>query len=222
MPNVLSVNIAPGRTNPATQTTITGIDKHPADGAVAVSAPGPMRGGRGSGLAGDVIGDKKLHGGDDQAVYAYANEDLDRWQRELGRDLSAGVFGENLTTSGVDVTEARIGERWRVGDDGLLLEVSTPRTPCRTFAAWLDIGGWMKTFTAAAAPGAYLRVIAPGSVRAGDRISVVDRPDHDVTIGVVFRAITLEPDLLPRLLEIDALPEETKAKARKRSARRAG
>jgi len=149
-------------------------------------------------------------------VYAYARGDLDTWQLELDREIGNGAFGENLTTQGVDVTGARIGERWQVGSNGLVLEVARPRVPCRTFAAWLAIQGWIKTFTNAAIPGAYLRVIAPGTVRAGDSIVVVDRPDHDVTIGLVFRAITLEPTLLPRILEADALPDPMRQQALRR------
>lgn len=94
----------------------TGIDKQPVEGAVRVAAPGP-KGGAGSGLVGDVVGNLRHHGGDDQAVYAFAREDLDAWQCELGRPLADGAFGENLTTSGVDVSGARVGERWRVGPD---------------------------------------------------------------------------------------------------------
>jgi len=139
-------------------------------------------------------------------VYAYAREDLDDWQTKFGRTLNNGNFGENLTTSGIDVTGARIGERWHVGSDGLVLEVTSPRTPCRTFAAFLEIPDLIKTFTKAAIPGAYLRVISPGTVRAGDQVVVSDRPDHDVTVAVVFRAILSEPELLPQLIEVDALP----------------
>ena len=172
----------------------------------------------GSGLVGDTIGNQKLHGGDDQAVYAYAREDLDKWEARLARPLTDGMFGENLTTSGVDVTHARIGERWRVGTDGLVLEVSAPRTPCRTFSAFLGLNDWMKTFTRAAKPGAYLRVVSSGTVRAGDGISIEDRPDHDVTIGLVFRARMSDPDLLPQSLTADALSSELKAYVRRRVA----
>jgi MOSC domain-containing protein YiiM len=165
---------------------------------------------------GDTIGNQKLHGGDDQAVYAYAREDLDGWEAVLARGLSNGMFGENLTTSGVDVTGARIGERWRVGTDGLVLEVSAPRTPCRTFSAFLQLRSWIKTFTEAGKPGAYFRVVSPGTVRAGDAISIDHRPDHDVTIGLVFRARMSAPELLPQLLAADALSSELKAYARRR------
>jgi MOSC domain-containing protein YiiM len=214
---VLTVNVAQLRRNPDVSGVPTGIDKRPTDRTVAVRAPGPMQGGLGSGLVGDVIGNHTFHGGDDQAVYAYAREDLDAWQVKLDRKLVNGEFGENFTTDGIEVTGALIGERWQVGSGGLVLEVSGPRIPCRTFAAWLDIKGWMKTFTSSAIPGAYLRVIEPGSVHAGDQVDVVQRPAHDVTVGLVFRALTLESELLPHILSADALPQEIKELARRRA-----
>jgi MOSC domain-containing protein YiiM len=217
---VQSVNVARVRTNPDPNgmSNVTGIDKVAVTEAVMVRAPGPMHGGVGSGLVGDFIGNQKLHGGDDQAVYVYAREDLDAWEARLERPLANGNFGENLTTVGVDPNALLIGERWRVGTDGLVLEVSTPRTPCRTFQAFLNLSHWMKTFIQAGKPGAYLRVISPGTVRAGDAIAVDYRPDHDVTIDMVFRARFSEPELLPRLLVADALPDEVKDYARKRVA----
>jgi MOSC domain-containing protein YiiM len=195
----------------------SGIDKRPAEHPVQVRAPGPrgQAGAGGSGLIGDPVVDTDNHGGDDQAVYAYAREDLDAWQAELG-PLRAGMFGENLTTRGLDVTGARIGERWRIGAS-LLLQITCPRIPCRTFAAWLDRRGWVKTFTQRALPGAYLRVVEPGEIRAGDPIAVEHRPDHDVTVGLVFRAVTLEPELLPRLLVAPELPGELRELALRRT-----
>ncbi len=213
---MLSVNLARVRDNPDAPSRSTGIDKRAVDDAVLVRPPGPMRTGLGSGLVGDTIGNQKLHGGDDQAVYVYAREDLDDWEADLDRPLANGMFGENLTVSGVDVTWALIGERWRIGGDGPVLEVSAPRTPCRTFSAFLNLSSWIKTFTEAAKPGAYLRVIEPGTVRAGDTISIDYRPDHEVTIGLVFRARMSDPDLLPRLFEADALSSELKAYAHRR------
>jgi MOSC domain-containing protein YiiM len=202
---VLSVNI--GRAQPTEHSSVwvTAIDKRPVDGPIEVRNPGAKQGGLGSGLVGDAICDRRHHGGDDQAVYAYAREDLDSWAAALGRSLSSGCFGENLTTSGLDVTGAGIGERWRIGRT-LVLEVSCPRIPCRTFAGWLDEHGWTKRFTRAARPGAYLRVVEPGPVQRGDVIDLVGRPAHDVTIGVVFRALTREPLLLERVLAVGALP----------------
>ncbi|MFI5839043.1 MOSC domain-containing protein [Catenuloplanes sp. NPDC051500] len=216
---MISVNVAVPRRDPG-RLRNTGIDKRPVDGPVPIRAPGDRASGLGSGVTGDEVFDKRHHGGDDQAVYAYAREDLDRWAADLGRDLPGGVFGENLTTAGVDVTGALIGERWRIGPD-VLLEVSVPRIPCNTFARWMDVPGWLKTFTRAAVPGAYLRVLSPGTVRATDPVIVEHRPDHEVTIALAFRAMTLERALLPRLLDAPALPEKTLADARKYIARAA-
>ncbi|MFF4348013.1 MOSC domain-containing protein [Streptomyces sp. NPDC001530] len=193
---------------------VTGIDKQPVEGPVRVTAPGP-KGVGASGLAGDAVCDMRHHGGDDQAVYAVAREDLDGWERELGRTLPNGVFGENLTTEGLDVSGARIGERWRVGSE-VVLEVTCGRIPCRTFQGHVGEKGWVKRFTERGAPGAYLRVIEPGEIRSGDPIEIVHRPDHDVTVALQFRAVTTEQALLPRLLAAGAaLHPESLAKAEK-------
>lgn len=164
-----------------------------------VSDPGP-KGTGGSGLAGDAVCDLRHHGGSDQAVYAFAREDLDAWERQLGgRGLANGSFGENLTTAGVDVSGALIGERWRVGRE-LLLEVTSGRIPCRTFADHIGEEKWVRRFTREAVTGAYLRVIEPGTIRAGDPVEIVHRPDHEVTAALQFRATTTERTLLPSLL----------------------
>ena len=110
----------------------SGIHKRPLD-RIEVRDPGPKRGGLGSGVVGDAIGSRKHHGGETQAVYAFAREELDWWGGELDRELAHGMFGENLTTVGLDVDAAEIGEQWRVGT--ALLEVCGPRVPCATFAA---------------------------------------------------------------------------------------
>lgn len=215
---LLSVNVGRPQPNPWKRLEATGIDKRPVSGPVAVTAPGP-KGTGAVGLAGDRVYDVKHHGGDDQAVYAYAREDLDRWERELGRTLANGAFGENLTTTGYDLNAALIGERWRVGGPaGPVLEVSCPRIPCVTFAGWLEENGWIKRFTRAALPGPYLRVITPGELAAGDEVEVLHRPAHDVTVELAFRAWTTEPELMPRLLPADALPEESKENLRRRLA----
>jgi MOSC domain-containing protein YiiM len=213
-PQVLSVNV--GRVRPSEHSDapngLTAIDKRPADGPVAVTAPGP-KGTAGSALAGDAIGDWRHHGGTYQAVYAFAREDLDRWAGELGRVLPAGSFGENLTTHGIDVNAALIGERWRIGPE-VLLEVCSVRIPCRTFAAWLDERGWVKRFTRDARPGAYLRVIEPGEIRAGDPVEVVHRPSHDLTVRRYFQACTLVPELRPGVLAaLDALAPDEREQA---------
>ncbi|GHC44678.1 MOSC domain-containing protein [Streptomyces rochei] len=217
---LLSVNLGRAAAVPYTDHPegVTGIDKRPVEGAVRVTAPG-SKGTGASGLAGDAVCDTRHHGGTDQAVYAVAREDLDDWERELGRPLPNGSFGENLTTAGVDVSGALIGERWRIGP-GLVLEVTSGRIPCRTFQGHLGEKRWVKRFTEKAAPGAYLRVVEPGEIRAGDPVEVVHRPGHGVTVALQFRAVTTERELLPRLLAAaDALHPEALATARKYVAR---
>jgi MOSC domain-containing protein YiiM len=219
----LSVNL--GRPTPSPHTDqvdgVTGIDKRPVAGPVRVAAPGP-KGTAGSGLAGDAVCELRHHGGDDQAVYAYAREDLDEWAKELGRTLPNGCFGENLTTNGLNVSGALIGERWRIGPE-VVLEVTSGRIPCRTFQGHLGERGWVKRFTRMGATGAYLRVIEPGEIRAGDPIEIIHLPEHGVTAAMEFRATTTERELLPRLLAAGAaLHPEALAQARKYVAAQSG
>ncbi|MFI0419146.1 MOSC domain-containing protein [Spongiactinospora sp. 9N601] len=194
---ILSLNV--GRAKPVPYTDApsgaTGIDKRPVEGPVRVAAPGAQ----GSGMAGDDVCDIRMHGGDDRAVYAFAREDLDRWEHELGRPLPNGTFGENLTTIGVDLNDVLVGERWRVGPE-VVLEVTGGRIPCRTFAGWLAEKGWVRRFTQSGSSGAMLRVIEPGELRTGDAIEVVHRPEHDVTVARLFRAVTTERAELPKML----------------------
>jgi MOSC domain-containing protein YiiM len=186
----------------------SGIGKQPVDGPVEIREPGPKRGGLGSGLVGDVIVSRRHHGGTDQAVYAYARERLDEWAAELGRELPNGMFGENLTTSGLDVDHARLGEQWRVGSS-VVLRVTGPRIPCATFRGRMDEPGWVKRFAAVGLTGAYLSVVAGGEVSAGDPIEIVHRPDHDVTVAMTFRAMVGQRELWPQIaLAADDLTEE--------------
>ncbi|MFH8838926.1 MOSC domain-containing protein [Streptomyces sp. NPDC017868] len=198
---LLSVNVGRARAVEYTDAAsgMTGIDKRPVEGPVRIEAPGAPGVGA-SGVAGDTVCDLRFHGGDDRAAYAFAREDMDLWERELGRELANGSFGENLTTLGLDVNGALVGERWRIGGD-VVLEVTGGRIPCRTFAGFVEEKGWVKRFTQSeAGPGALLRVIVPGEVRAGDPITVLHRPDHDITVARLHRAATTERDQLPAML----------------------
>jgi MOSC domain-containing protein YiiM len=191
----------------------TAIDKRPVEGRVAV---GPF------GVAGDQQYDQRHHGGVEQAVYAYAREDAEWWAGELGYEVPPGRFGENLSTRGVEVTGAVLGEQWRIGDDGLLLEVSSPRVPCATFQGWLDEPLWVKRFTEHGAPGAYLRVLTPGTVASGDAVEVVHRPAHGVTVGDVLVIRRAPDDRLAAALDdpgvrgkmADAIRRDLAARAR--------
>ncbi|GAA1493896.1 MOSC domain-containing protein [Curtobacterium herbarum] len=161
---------------------ITAIDKRPVDGPVRV---------RPLGLHADVQADRKHHGGEDQAVYVYADEDATYFAEQLDRPIPPGLFGENLRTTGVDVTGLVIGERLRIGET-LELEVTIPRIPCGTFARRMKVDKWVKRFAEEGRPGAYLRVRRSGPVAAGDAVTVLERPEHGVTIGQMFAGLTAE------------------------------
>jgi MOSC domain-containing protein YiiM len=204
---VRSVNVGLPREAPWAGIGRTSIDKAPVAGPVEV---------RRLGLAGDQVSDTRHHGGPDQAVYAFAREELDWWEGELSEELRDGEYGENLTTSGIDVDGAELGERWRVGS--VVLEVASVRTPCNDFKTWMGRNGhdnraWVRRFAERARPGAYLRVLQPGVVAAGDAVEVVHRPGHGVTASYLFRAITREPELLPGLLVVDGLVPEARERA---------
>jgi MOSC domain-containing protein YiiM len=167
------------------------IDKRPVAGEVQIGRLG---------LAGDECADKVNHGGYDQAVYAYGREDLDWWTERLGRELPDGSFGENLTTAGIDVSAALIGETWAVGP--VVLQVTAPRIPCVTFQSWLDEPHWVKRFAAAGRPGAYLRVLTPGPVSPGAGLTVVSRPEPAVTVAESMLAFYGDRDIMRRLLTV--------------------
>jgi MOSC domain-containing protein YiiM len=166
----------------------TGIDKRPVAGRVAVH---PL------GLDGDVQVNRKHHGGEGQAVYAYAQEDADFWIAELGRELPPGRFGENLRTTGLDLRGAVLGDRWRVGT--ALFEVTAWRTPCANFARFWDVPDLVKRFAAHGATGAYLRVLETGEIGAGDPVEIAFRPDHGITVETAFRIAVFQKARLPEL-----------------------
>ena len=214
MAQVLSVNVGEARPNPAKDTP-TGIDKRPI-GQIDVRPPGPKHGGLGSGVLGDFIGDREHHGGDNQAVYAVSREQLDWWGAELGRQLDNGTFGENLTTSGLETDHALVGERWRIGED-VVLRVEGPRIPCGTFRAHMGDSGWLKRFVDHGLSGAYLSIERPGSIRAGDPIEVLSRPDHAIDVPTVFRAYYDDAEALRLVVDSGVLSnsEETARLARR-------
>lgn len=217
--SVLSVNLGAAQANRAKKTP-TGIHKLPVD-RIEVRSPGPKHGGLGSGVIGDFIGDRKHHGGDHQAVYAVAREELDWWSERLDRPLENGMFGENLTTGGIDVDHALIGERWQIGEQ-VVLEVCGPRIPCGTFRQHMGERGWLKTFVQHELSGAYLSVEVPGHIRAGDAITVLSRPTHDVDVPTVFRAFYNDVDAIRAVVDAGCLnaDEHAEFEAKLASSRR--
>ncbi len=217
-PVVRSVNVGGARSGIRPRGRDTAIDKRPVD-AIEVRDPGPKRGGLGSGVLGDDVVSRKHHGGSRQAVYAVAREELDWWGAELGRELRDGMFGENLTTAGIEVDAAVVGERWRVGS--ALLEVAGPRIPCATFAAWMGERAWVRRFTERGRTGAYLAVVEAGVVAVGDAVEVSGRPEHGITVPRVFRAFTGDDEAAAQVLAAGILGAEDSASLERRLTRRA-
>jgi MOSC domain-containing protein YiiM len=200
-PRLLAVNVGTPRDVELDGRVIsTSIWKEPVTGRLPV---------RGVNVAGDDQADRTVHGGPDKAVYAYAAEDIAWWTEQLGADLGHAPFGENLTTLGVDVSGARIGEQWAIGS--ALFEVRQSRMPC--FKLGLRIGDprFVRTFAKTDRPGAYLRILREGDVGAGDPVEIVHRPDHEVTVALMHRALLQDHDLLPELLAAPTLMPEWRA-----------
>ena len=198
MTNALVISVNTGRAQAvgwAGRTQRSAIDKRPAAGRLAL---GPL------GVQGDEQADTEYHGGVEQAVYAYAREDLDWWVEQLSLELPNGTFGENLTTAGLDVSGALLGETWRVGT--AVLQVRSVRIPCGVFAGWMgEQGGaaqrgWVKRFAAAGRPGAYLKVLTEGTAAARDPVEVLHRPAASVTVAEAMRAYYGDVDLMRRLV----------------------
>jgi MOSC domain-containing protein YiiM len=209
MARLLSVNV--GRPQPVGlrrgRTVRSAIGKAPVDGRVRVA---------GVNLEGDDQADRRVHGGPEKAVYAYASEDTAWWRQQLGRELGPGAFGENLTVEGIDVSGAVIGERWRLGT--VELEVCQPRFPCFKLGLRFGDPKMLKRFTQAERPGAYLRIVCGGEIGAGDAIAVEDRPAHGITIALVARAVMIDPALLVLAASAPALPGDLADWMRERAA----
>jgi MOSC domain-containing protein YiiM len=152
----------------------TGIWKYPVEGRVEI---------RGTSLSGDIQADRESHGGPRKAVYSYSIEDYGWWSQTLGITLQPGTFGENLTLSGMNLSGALVGERWRVGST--TLRVTQPRTPCFKLGIRMDDRGFPRRFSEAERPGAYLAVEKEGDVGAGDRVEILERPAHPITVRML-------------------------------------
>jgi MOSC domain-containing protein YiiM len=209
MASVVSVNVGRPRLVGFETTSLpeTAIEKRPVEGPVRITTYG---------VEGNACADTRNHGDEFMRVYAYAQEDYRWWEAELGATLPPGHFAEQLTTEGIDLNGAIVGETWRVGT--AVLQIAHVRIPCLTFKGWMahtghDPTAWVRRFALAGRPGPYFRVLEEGAVTAGDSIEVLDRPDHQVTVATMFRALLLEPRLLPALLEVDGLKDWVRERA---------
>lgn len=173
---LLAVSIGSTQPIPGRKSAKTGIYKVPVDHPVLV---GP------EGLAGDRIVDRKHHGGRDQAVYIEGAIDYDWWRAELGQDLPPGTFGENLLIEGLSNQEIAVGDRFEIGD--VVLEITSARMPCATFAARMGDRMFVKRYTKAARPGAYARVLSEGTIRVGEDVGYIPFEGNRITMPDLMR-----------------------------------
>jgi MOSC domain-containing protein YiiM len=174
--NIVSVNVgAPRAVTWAGGVVSSAIWKSPQVGRVRVE---------GVNLAGDDQADRRVHGGPDKAVCAYASEDYEWWTAALGTHIGPATFGENLTTVGLDLGAAVVGQRWRVGS--AVLEVAQPRSPCFKLGMRMGNAGFVDDFDASGRTGAYLRIIESGEIGAGDAVEVGPSPAHGFTVAELY------------------------------------
>lgn len=174
---LISVNIGKQQTLDTPNGTVqTGIIKLPITTPVDVTELG---------IVGDAIVDTSVHGGLDQALYLYSQEDYDWWSDRLGKMLSPGIFGENLTVSSFGTAPLIIGDRLQIGD--VVIEISAPRTPCFKLATRMGDTGFIKDFVQAARTGAYARIIKTGAITAGDEVILIKTTEDFPSVSDVFK-----------------------------------
>ncbi len=203
---IVSVNVGqPRDVEWAGRRVRTAIWKRPVEDRVPV---------RHHNLGGDAQADLRVHGGPDKAVYAYAAEDYRWWERTLGGPLDPGTFGENLTTEGVDLAEAVIGEVWAVGS--ARLQVAQTRQPCFKLGIRMGDAGFVQEFDRARRFGVYLRIDQIGDVGTGDEIVLVSRPAHGLTAAAFADILdSHDPAEIRRFIEVDEVPDGMKTWARR-------
>lgn len=154
----------------------TGIFKDPVTGPVRIGALG---------LDGDAVLNQKHHGGPDQAVYLYRQEDYDWWSAELGRKIEPGTFGENLTLEGLPAADLDIGSRLEFSE--VILEATAPRIPCNTLAERMGDPGFARQFVRAERSGIYCRVLTTGTVHASESFALTAPQDASISTLDMFR-----------------------------------
>ena len=183
---IISVNIGTAQKLPGKTSGKSGIFKSPVEGPVMVDAEG---------LVGDAIINRKHHGGVDQAIYIEGSSDLAWWSAELGYPVAPGLFGENLIMEGLDNQSIAVGDRFQCGN--VVLEVTSARLPCSTFAARMEDKFFVKRYTQANRPGAYCRVLVGGTIQSG--MDVTYTPYTGERISMMELMATYKTKLSPEV-----------------------
>jgi len=212
---VISVNVGlPRDVTWQGQTVSTGIFKQAVDGRVAV---------RRLNLDGDGQADLTVHGGAFKAIYCYPSEHYGPWKAELDdRELPIAIFGENLTTVGLNEASVHLGDRFSIGSAHVV--VTQPRMPCYKLGIRFQSKTIITQFLASGRSGFYLAVEREGDVGAGDAITPLARDPESVPVADITRLSraksydATDVAVIRRALRVAAFPESWKEHFRERLA----
>jgi MOSC domain-containing protein YiiM len=204
---VLSVNVGkPVEINWRGKKSKSGIYKYPTKVKIFASS---------TNLEGDGQGNLKVHGGIDKAIYVYPHEHYRYWKEQFTEmEFPTGMFGENLTTEGLDEFETCIGDKLKIGE--IIVEISEPRFPCVTLAARFGTPVIVKQFLNSYKSGFYLRVLKEGFVQSGDSISIHEKSGDRFSVADFVRLYINKDnsELKEKALANKAISERWKEKIR--------
>lgn len=176
---------------------MTGIYKQPAKEPIFLSSLN---------LDGDAQADLVHHGGRDKAVCVYCYDHYAHWEKELGRPLACGAFGENLTVRGLREEVVCIGDVFQLGE--AVVQVSQPRQPCFKLAIKYDLPDLPVRLQNTGFTGFYFRVLKEGWVSKDHPLQLLEPHPMRVTVAWANRIMHHEKQNaggIRRILEVDAL-----------------
>lgn len=165
-------------------------------------------------VKGDIVSDRKVHGGEYKACYIFSADHYGYWQNLYPNlNWEYGMLGENLTVSGLDETQIQIGDIYKVGD--ALVQITQPREPCYKFGVKFGTQKVLEQFIEHGYPGTYLRVLEEGNVAKGDTFTLVEKAKNSLTVHQFFNLLfakTKDQNLLNLAINNNALPKRKRDK----------
>ncbi len=166
----------------------------------------------------DDVMDRRFHGGVDKACYLYSLEAYKYWKSlYTNLDWDYGMFGENLTISGLEEKELKVGDRYKIGE--ATIEIAQPRQPCFKLGIRMGTQAVLKQFINTSLSGVYVRVIENGLVREGDCLVKIYNAEGNPTIYDIFYTLyqkDIYTSVINKILNCDVVPESAKNNIKRR------